>query len=388
MSMLPRFLERVTGYPGIPVSTDLVEFTSMERKGVIVMAVAGVTSCSLISLLLLYIIASALSARSQPAHERPELFITKQIAVFLTCLLLSDLIQSIAGIIQVKWAVENRIYQSRTCTIQGATFVLGDLGSTLWSVVIAAHTFSGITMKTHWPRWVMWVLVCTGWILVVILTFIIPLGLSRANKDPYFAIAGTWCFISSNYAVARLVIHYIPIYIAALTILILYLLIFLFLRGSIHFLPAEGPSFGLDDDHSRHRLAIAKRMLWYPVAYLTCVFPIAVIRTLGFHVHYIPALAWIISESCLFCLGGVDAVIYATTRTVIKPIHFSFCMRSFGNGSDATSDGPMVVLEQVLAHDKRLTGESNVEHRHEMTREGSVGEMIPATPEELLEEVV
>lgn len=41
------------------------------------------------------------------------------VSVFLTCLLISDLIQSIAGIGQVKWAREKQIYDGKACVIQG-----------------------------------------------------------------------------------------------------------------------------------------------------------------------------------------------------------------------------------------------------------------------------
>ena len=37
----------------------------------------------------------------------------------MICLLISDLIQSVSGITQVKWAMENRIYEGHTCSLQG-----------------------------------------------------------------------------------------------------------------------------------------------------------------------------------------------------------------------------------------------------------------------------
>lgn len=45
------------------------------------------------------------------------------VSVFVICLLISDLIQSISGITQVKWASENKIYEGRACSIQGV-FIL------------------------------------------------------------------------------------------------------------------------------------------------------------------------------------------------------------------------------------------------------------------------
>ncbi|KAF8580351.1 hypothetical protein K439DRAFT_313672 [Ramaria rubella] len=251
--------------PSAPESSKVVLFNPTERMGVIIMAVAGVTSCTLVSILLLYIIGSALVLWSRKTQDRSGLFISKQIAIFLTCLLVSDLIQSISGITQVKWAIENQIYESRSCTIQAVTLVMGDLGSTVWSITIAAHTFTGIALGKHWPRWLVWTTVCTGWTFVIVLTFLVPLGLVETKRGPFFSIAGTWCFISSEYAVPRLVIHYVPLFVASALIIIFYGLIFRFLRRSAGFLRPQGSLPAVNDVLSRQRVAIAKRMLWYPV---------------------------------------------------------------------------------------------------------------------------
>ncbi|KAF8580350.1 hypothetical protein K439DRAFT_1662820 [Ramaria rubella] len=381
--------------PSVEGSSEVIVFTSVERVGVTVMAIAGVTSCSLVSLLLLYIIISAAAVTAQRPSERPDMFIRKQIAVFLTCLLVSDLIQSVAGLTQLKWALENRIYTGRSCTIQAAALVMGDLGSTFWSVVIASHTFSGIAMNRHWPRWVMWVLVCTGWLFVIILSngkpfpmrrapfnsttaFLIPLGIVSAEKGPFFSIAGTWCFISSEYAVPRLLLHYIPLFLASSVILTLYVLIFFFLRGSIHFLPAEGPSFHLDDVHSRQRVAIAKRMLWYPVAYITCVLPISITRVIAFHFKNVPEAAWIVGNFFLFSLGAVDSVIYASTRTVLRPWNISLRLSSFG--SSGVNSGTSML-------DNRSQGGQNIDYFGQSERVAGDGGLGIHVTQERTEEV-
>jgi len=93
----------------------------------------------------------------------------------------------------VKWALENRIYEGHACSIQAATLVMGDLGSTIWSCVIAAHTFTGLALGKHWPRWVVYVTVIVGWTLALLLT-IVPAVLPHYSHGPFFSIAGTWCF--------------------------------------------------------------------------------------------------------------------------------------------------------------------------------------------------
>ncbi|GJJ12957.1 hypothetical protein Clacol_007204 [Clathrus columnatus] len=92
---------------------------------------------------------------------------------------------------------------------------------------------------------------------------------------------------------------------------------------------------------SRERVAIAKRMLWYPVAYLTCIFPIAIIRLVGLHEANVSEAIWIFGMFFLFSLGAIDSIIYATTRKLIKPINLPTHMRHLSNSQDSGSNGPL-----------------------------------------------
>lgn len=304
------------------------------------MALAGVTSSVLVSSLLLYIIFTAVSPWPKRRPGSPPPFTSKQIAVFVICLLASDLVQSIAGVTQVKWAMENQIYEGHVCSVQAAALVVGDLGSTVWSCVIAAHTFSGLALGKHWPRRAVYITVITGWSFVLLLS-ILPPALHDHRKGPFFSIAGTWCFISSNYAIARLGIHYIPLFIATIVLFVFYTLVFLVLRGSISFrgVGVQSTPKRAEDLFLRERIVIAKRMLWYPFAYLTCILPIAIIRLVGLKNANVPESVWIFGMFFLFSLGAVDSVIYTTTRKLIKPLSFPSHMRTFSDNSNNTTKG-------------------------------------------------
>ncbi|KAF8496341.1 hypothetical protein JB92DRAFT_1057588 [Gautieria morchelliformis] len=232
-------------------------------------------------------------AEASPGAPAP--FTSKQIAI--------------AGITQVKWALEDRIYEGRSCSIQAATLVMGDLGSTVWSCVIAAHTFTGLALGKHWPRWMVYVTVTLGWVLVVTLTAIGPTALAVADKGPFFSIAAV--------------------------ILVLYGLVFLVLRGSISFTEQGVQTRGTEDVLSRERFIIAKRMLWYPVAYVACILPIAVIRLIGLKDPNVNEAAWIFGMFFLFSLGAVDSVIYTTTRKLIKPINFPNHIRTLSRDTSS-----------------------------------------------------
>lgn len=362
--------------PSIPVTIKLVVFTPYERNGVVIMAVAGVSSCVLVSTLLLFIIFTAVSPWPKRQPGSPPPFTSKQIAVFIICLLSSDLLQSIAGVTQMKWAIENRIYEGHACSVQAAALVVGDLGSTLWSCVIAAHTFSALALGKYWPRWVVYVTVITGWSFVILLT-VLPPALHDHTKGPFFSIAGTWCFISSNYAIARLGIHYIPLFFAAIVLFVFYTLVFFVLRGNISFRGSgvQSTPRRAEDLFLRDRIIIAKRMLWYPFAYLTCVLPIAIIRLVGLRNVNVPESVWIFAMFFLFSLGVVDSVIYTTTRKLIKPLSFPTHMRTFSDNSNNNIKGNGIVSRDPSAVKKfstysesptytsKITGSSDDEFR-------------------------
>jgi len=94
-----------------------------------------------------------------------------------------------------------------------------------------------------------------------------------------------------------------------------------------------------EDIFSRERVTIAKRMLWYPVAYLTCIMPIAIIRLVGLREENVPESVWIFGMFFLFALGAVDSIIYTTTRKLIKPINFPTHMRTFSSDNSSTKGG-------------------------------------------------
>ncbi|KAF8506390.1 hypothetical protein JB92DRAFT_2832921 [Gautieria morchelliformis] len=142
--------------PGVLPASKVVYLTPYERGGVIAMAVAAIISCVLVSSLLLTVGLLALLTWRRRSPDASATFARKQVAVFVICLLCSDLIQSISGIIQVKWAAERRLVEGTTCAIQAATLVIGDLGA--------------LALERQWSRKVVVSTVVTGWTFVISLS--------------------------------------------------------------------------------------------------------------------------------------------------------------------------------------------------------------------------
>ncbi|KAF8522974.1 hypothetical protein JB92DRAFT_3110257 [Gautieria morchelliformis] len=84
---------------GIPPASKVLYLTPYARGGVWRCA-----SCVPVSLLLLAVGLPALINCRRKTPDASAVFAREQVAVFVICLLCSDLIQGISGIIQVKWA--------------------------------------------------------------------------------------------------------------------------------------------------------------------------------------------------------------------------------------------------------------------------------------------
>jgi hypothetical protein len=125
--------------------------------------------------------------------------------------------------------------------------------------------------------------------------------------------------------VERISLDYITMFISSAVNFILYLLVFLRLKGNEAVVKWHRGLVGAkatDADREReyeddHLLAIAKHMLLYPVAFTVMFIPIAIVRFLAWTGHSVP-LVFTVFTSCLFLLSGVvNVALFITARPVI-----------------------------------------------------------------------
>ncbi|KAF8520687.1 hypothetical protein JB92DRAFT_3111650 [Gautieria morchelliformis] len=87
---------------GVLPPSKVLYLTPYEYGGARAMAVAATINCVLMSSLLLAVGLPTLLNRRRKSPDASATFARKQVGVFVICLLCSDLIQCISGIIQVK----------------------------------------------------------------------------------------------------------------------------------------------------------------------------------------------------------------------------------------------------------------------------------------------
>jgi len=118
-----------------------------------------------------------------------------QYVVLIYNLLIADLIQSCAFALNLYWVAYNKIVApSAVCKIQGLFIQLGDPGSGLFALAIAAHTFLQAVFGRKVPyKWFLTGILSIWGFMVVMC--IIPIALHWNDPEPVFAATGAWvCF--------------------------------------------------------------------------------------------------------------------------------------------------------------------------------------------------
>ncbi|KAJ7347465.1 hypothetical protein DFH08DRAFT_868056 [Mycena albidolilacea] len=296
-------------------------YTSRENHGVAVLVV--ISSCSFTAVigLLLAISVSAFNTRSWNTDKHPHLFVRSQVAAYFISLLLSDLIQTLGSILNVKWIGDGAVAVGEVCTVQGVLKQIADVSTAIWTLVIAIHTFSLVCLGYKWSRFTFLAVLILGWSGIAALVIAGPAS-HTSRHGSFYGISGYWCWISAGYPTSRIVLDYLFMFMAAGFSFVLYTLVFLRLRGNIVF---EGRhiSFrrtGLAWRGGQNRaVTLAKQMLVYPVAYTIIVLPISASRFSSFAGQNVPFEVTIFTAAVYLLSGIVNVTVFTMTRRILPP---------------------------------------------------------------------
>jgi hypothetical protein len=106
--------------------------------------------------------------------------------------LILDLIQSIGWILPSYHLAMHSVVPSLGCNVQGVFINSGDIGSALFSFVIAIHTYLFFARNGRWRKWVQdyssggygrWILCGFLWFMVAFLAFIGIVLIEKLNPD-------------------------------------------------------------------------------------------------------------------------------------------------------------------------------------------------------------
>ncbi|GAA5875026.1 hypothetical protein JCM16303_004983 [Sporobolomyces ruberrimus] len=292
--------------------------------GVLAVAISATVSLlcifslvSFISLLLwrYYSNSSESERREKRMGNKAIRFLASTHGLLFIDLLLGDLLQAIGFVINFSWFHHQGLPPSENptalCTTQAVLIQVGDTASAFSSLIISLNLFCVIVLSKHPSVKALWCIMALQWIVVAVLAIIGPRWL-EANGMPFYADAGSWCWISSEYNDARLWLHYFFVFVIAFVDLVLYTLIALYLALQARRTSAKIPL------NISNLSGVAKVMPLYAFFYIVTILPLSAYRAASMAGHRWSLDAQLACGFIFTMSGAVNCTIYATTRSIVS----------------------------------------------------------------------
>ncbi|KAJ6495634.1 hypothetical protein C8R47DRAFT_366042 [Mycena vitilis] len=302
-----------------------MDYTDRDAHGVTILVVISCFSLAAIAGLLTAISLSAFNTRSSVDKH---LFVRTHVAAYFISLLLSDLMQAIGSILNVRWIRDMAVVVGDVCVYTGVLKQTADVATAFWTLVIAIHTFCLLFLELKSSRFTLLTTMIAGWSFIATIIIAGPAALDTSHHGPFYGISGYWCWISPRYTTSHITLDYMFMFIAAAFSFVLYTLIFLRMRGNIVVerrrvsFRRAGLSTWRGKQFQNQALTIARQMLLYPVAYTIIILPIAASRFSSFAGHDVPFEVTMFSDAVFLLSGFVNVTLFTATRRILPPDSF------------------------------------------------------------------
>lgn len=174
-----------SGSSSANASTSLFPLPPVLFRGLTAITVFGFLSFISSSGLFLLLGARMLKWKRTARSGQP----MNQFIVLILNLLLADIQQSTAFVINTVWLIDNRItVGSRTCWAQGFFISNGDMASGVWCTAIGIHTFASVIFNYRLKPLPFYLTIAALWLFVYACCFI-AVGL---HPTDLYVRAGAW----------------------------------------------------------------------------------------------------------------------------------------------------------------------------------------------------
>ncbi|KAN0120953.1 hypothetical protein V8E52_004222 [Russula decolorans] len=273
---------------GIP---SFAPFQPGEKAAAITLFLVALLSTLVLSFVLLGVawIVSSSTFKRTPYQDlsREAFFFRSQLGQYATCLLLSNWIRAVSGLIDINWISGGGAKAGTSCIAQGSLRQIGEYASFFFIVAMGIHTFNTLVLRNRPPHWLGIVVTATGWASAVTIG-VAPVSVTSAANGPFYNIDGLTCDISRSYAVAHMLLYFLPLFLASFLSVMVYSLIFLMLRGTIifnaglkiHINPERRlrPRNETFEEYQRFICSVARKMLWLPISFILSLLPSSIVQ--------------------------------------------------------------------------------------------------------------
>ncbi|KAG8933935.1 hypothetical protein FRC02_010870 [Tulasnella sp. 418] len=381
-----------------------------QSTGMVLSVEAGFLSAFAVTILLIAILNITIKRRLVPNGEIPPFF-RNQLDYLFSILLFNDLVQSVGYVTIMAWIRDGQVTPGPLCTAQGVFQHVGEVGTSLATLAIAIYTFKSLMFRwsiRHTERpWLMPLVVFGLISLFQLLMTVIPAeGLYDDADEPFYGVAGYWCWITKRYKGERLGLEYVIFWFVALVNIILYIPLCLALRGNLVVDPPINPTWwricsvtwrsvryedtwSLSSDGRFDRYAL--QMLAYPIVYIILILPSSINRW-----GSAKATNWPSAMSFFACItlglsGFVNVILYVTTRPTLLPFH-GCCARTglVDDGDEEQMIQTEVVIQTNPTEDTGARSSQQPSARNSMIvpviEESGPHPQLPARPNPMLDD--
>ncbi|GJC99535.1 integral membrane protein [Colletotrichum higginsianum] len=290
------------------------------------------------------------SAGGKASNSRTKRDAPNQFLMLIYNLLLADIQQALAFLLNASWLSRNAIVvESTTCWAQGWFISTGDLASSAFITTIAVHTYLSVVRDYKLPTWAFWTMIGSVWFFIYALAVAgIIITNNGAADGGLYVRAAAWCWVNVRYEAMRLYLHYLWMFVSFFITAALYVLIFNHIRRTNPALQLPSSSNNTTSSASKsnrgRRLSHAHTLsqsghqksshgeapaanpssaghhpafLIYPIIYILCTAPLALGRVITMAGKQVSLEYFCLAGAMIASNGWLDVLLFSTTRHVI-----------------------------------------------------------------------
>jgi hypothetical protein len=232
---------------------------------------------------------------------------TNQFVFLIFNLLLADIQQSFAFLLNVEWVKNDAVQiENPICFLQGWLVSTGDLASGVWCFAIGLHTFASVIFDFRLKPRCFFQTVLALWAFVYLVSAV-PVGMY--SREVYVR-SGIWCWIHHDLPALRLWTHYIWIFIFEFGNVIVYAIIYTIVLQRIR-------SGYYSDAAAKRARSVSNLMVVYPIVYVVCTLPLASARMAAMSNAPPSNKRLCLAGAMITSNGWLDVLLYTLTRRIM-----------------------------------------------------------------------
>lgn len=114
------------------------------------------------------------------------------LTVYFISLLICNTLQAIGAALNTPWIPEGGVYFTDLCQVQGALKNAGNVGTAVWSFLLALHMFNLLFLRARMNALSTTLTLIAGWFVILFVPLIGITVIETQSRGPYFGVSGLW----------------------------------------------------------------------------------------------------------------------------------------------------------------------------------------------------